>query len=237
MICIAAIAPHGDLDATPELREAMDELGRRFEATAPEAIIVLTPHNVHVEGHFAVVTAARVGPFEVDRALAADAVDALRAHGLPVVGVSYGGNDPAEAELPVDWGTEIPLECLPRTPIVVVAPARDRPLEEHVRAGAALARVGGDRRVALLASADHAHAHDPDGPYGFDPAAAEYDRLFQELAGGQPLDFLPLARLVDDAKADSLWQLAMLQGAVAGPAELLVYAAPSYYGMAVAVSM
>jgi len=37
------------------------------------------------------------------------------------------------------------------------------------------------------------------------------------------------------AKADSLWQLLMLQGASAGRAELLAYAAPTYYGMAVAV--
>jgi hypothetical protein len=28
-------------------------------------------------------------------------VDALRADGPPVVGVSYGGNDPAEAEMPL----------------------------------------------------------------------------------------------------------------------------------------
>ena len=46
---------------------------------------------------------------------------------------------------------------------------------------------------------------------------------------------MPLAELVDAAKADSLWQLLVLQGAVRGPAELLAYAAPTYYGMAVAV--
>ena len=45
----------------------------------------------------------------------------------------------------------------------------------------------------------------------------------------------PLAELVEAAKADSLWQLLVLQGAVSGPAELLAYAAPTYYGMAVAV--
>jgi aromatic ring-opening dioxygenase LigB subunit len=37
------------------------------------------------------------------------------------------------------------------------------------------------------------------------------------------------------AKADSLWQLLMLQGATSSPAELLAYAAPTYYGMAVAI--
>jgi aromatic ring-opening dioxygenase LigB subunit len=235
VICIGAIAPHGDLDAAPEIRDAMAELGRRFEASAPEAAIVVTPHNVHVEGHFAVVTAARVGPFEVDRALAAAAIDALRAEGLPVVGVSYGGNDPAEAELPADWGTAIPLEQLPALPVVVVAPARDRPLEEHVRAGAALARATADRRVALVASADHGHAHDPDGPYGYDAAAAAYDLAVQDIVRSGELAFERLAETVEAAKADSLWQLLVLQGALPeGRAELLAYAAPTYYGMLVA---
>jgi aromatic ring-opening dioxygenase LigB subunit len=232
VISFAAIAPHGDVDLVPELREAMEELGRRCAA---DVAIVLTPHNVHVEGHFAVVTAARVGKHETDRALAHAIVDALRADGLPVVGVSYGGNDPAAAEMPLDWGAEVPLQFVHAERVVVVAPARDRPLDEHVRAGAALARATGDLRVALIASADHGHAHDPDGPYGFDPAAAAYDARFLELLTAEPLDFTPLAELVEDAKADSLWQLLVLQGASAGPAELLAYAAPTYYGMAVAV--
>jgi aromatic ring-opening dioxygenase LigB subunit len=232
VIAFAAIAPHGDVDLAPELREAMEELGRRCVAAVA---IVVTPHNVHVEGHFAVVTAARVGEHETDRVLAQAIIDALRGDGLPVVGVSYGGNDPAEAEMPLDWGAGVPLQFV-RTPrVVVVAPARDRPLDEHVRAGAAIARATGDVPAALIASADHGHAHDPDGPYGFDPAAAAYDARFLELLGAQPLDFSLLAELVDAARADSLWQLLMLQGASTGRAELLAYAAPTYYGMAVAV--
>jgi aromatic ring-opening dioxygenase LigB subunit len=176
-----------------------------------------------------------VGEHETDRELAHAMIAALRADGLPAVGVSYGGNDPAEAEMPLDWGAEVPLRFIRAHRVVVVAPARDRPLDEHIRAGAALARATGDARVALVASADHGHAHDPDGPYGFDPAAAAYDTRFQELLAAQPLDFRPLAELVDAAKADSLWQLLVLQGATDGSAELLAYAAPTYYGMAVAV--
>jgi aromatic ring-opening dioxygenase LigB subunit len=232
VIVFAAIAPHGDVDLAPELREAMAELGRRCTA---DVAIVVTPHNVHVEGHFAVVTAARVGEHETDRALAQEIVDALRADGLPVVGVSFGGNDPTAAEMPLDWGAEVPLQFVRVPRVVVVAPARDRPFGEHVRAGTAIARATGDLQVALIASADHGHAHDPDGPYGFDPAAAAYDARFQELLAAQPLDFTPLAELVEDAKADSLWQLLVLQGATAGRAELLAYAAPTYYGMAVAI--
>jgi aromatic ring-opening dioxygenase LigB subunit len=229
MIGLAAVAPHGEVEGTPALRDAMEELGRRYDGAS--TAVVVTPHNVHVEGHFAVSVSARVGEHEVDRALALRLVDAVRAAGLPVVGVSYGGNDPAQAELPLDWGTEVPLRYVRAPRIVVVAPARDRPLEEHIRLGEAIAGFG----VALIASADHGHAHDASGPYGYDAAAAEYDERFCALAADG--DFRPLADLVEAAKADSLWQLLVLQGAVAGrPLELLAYAAPTYYGMAVAVA-
>jgi aromatic ring-opening dioxygenase LigB subunit len=229
VIGFAAIAPHGEVEDTPELLAAMQELGRRHDG---RTTVVVTPHNVHVEGHFAVSVSARVGEHEVDRELALQIVAAARRADLPVVGVSYGGNDPTQAELPLDWGTEVPLRYVSAPKIVVVAPARDRPLEEHVRLGQVLA--GFD--IALIASADHGHAHDASGPYGFDPAAAEYDRLFQELLPSN--DFRPLAGLVEAAKADSLWQLLVLQGALGGRRlELLAYAAPRYYGMAVAIAI
>jgi aromatic ring-opening dioxygenase LigB subunit len=221
-----AVAPHGEIEG--ELADAMDELGRRFPGGS---LVVVTPHNVHVEGHFAVVVSGRVGAHEVDRELAETLVGAIRADGLPVVGVSYGGNDPREAELPIDWGTEVPLRWLAAERIVVVAPARDRPLEEHVRLG----EVIGRHAASILASADHGHAHDASGPYGFDPAAAEYDARFRELLPGG--DFRALAELVEAAKADSLWQLLVLQGALGGRGlELLAYDAPTYYGMAVAIA-
>ena len=238
MIRFAAIAPHGDVDLAPELRAAMVELGRRFDAAAPEVAIVATPHNVHVDGHFAVVTSARVGAWETDRELAASSLESLRAAGIPAVGVSYGGNDASQAEMPLDWGTEVPLTFLRAPRIVVVCPARDRPLAEHVQAGAVLARTTSlrERRAAFVASADHGHAHDPEGPYGFDPAAAEYDALVRAIVESGWLDFSPLAPLADAAKADSLWQLLMLQGALGEEArtDVLAYAAATYYGMLVA---
>ncbi|MHB8469364.1 MAG: DODA-type extradiol aromatic ring-opening family dioxygenase [Gaiellaceae bacterium] len=234
MIVFAAIAPHGDMELDGALREAMDELGRRFDAAAPEAAIVITPHNVHVEGHFAVVVSARIGPVECDRELAAAALAALREAGLPAVGVSYGGNDATQAEMPLDWGTDVPLAFMRASRVVVISPARDRPFAEHVRAGKALRSLAG--RQALIASADHGHAHDPDGPYGYHPAAQTYDALLQEILGRTPLRFEPLAAVVEDARADSLWQLLVLEGAVgrSARAELLSYAAPTYYGMLVA---
>jgi aromatic ring-opening dioxygenase LigB subunit len=175
-----------------------------------------------------------VGEWETDAAVAGALLEAP----LPILGVSYGGNDSSTAEFPLDWGTEVPLAFMRAPRIVVVAPARDRPLEEHLQLGHVLARnkLLQGKRVALIASADNGHAHDADGPYGFDPAAAEYDAQLQEILASDRLDFLPLAELVEPAKADSLWQLVVLQGAVgeSARADVLAYAAPTYYGMLVA---
>jgi aromatic ring-opening dioxygenase LigB subunit len=134
----------------------------------------------------------------------------------------------------MDWGTLIPLSFLPELPVVVVSPARDRALAEHEALGRAIAAAAGESRVALVASADHGHAHDPDGPYGFDPAAASYDELAVELVRENRLRELHgLAELVEAAKADSLWQLAVLHGAVGSgfDVDLLSYEAPTYFGM------
>jgi aromatic ring-opening dioxygenase LigB subunit len=204
----------------------------------------VTPHNVHVEGHFAVVTSAKVAGSlaqwehpeitlerEVDRELAAELLARLE----PAVGISYGGNDPAEAVMPLDWGALIPLSFLPEVPVVVVSPARDLPLEAHVRAGEAIASVPG--LFGLVASADHGHAHDADGPYGYDPAAAEYDERVCDIVRENRLgDLLELEELAGRGKADSLWQMVVLHGALgdAWRAELLSYEAPTYFGMLVA---
>jgi aromatic ring-opening dioxygenase LigB subunit len=233
-LVFACIAPHGDVDLDPALRPAMEELGRRAAATEPEVAIVVTPHSVHVDGHYAVVTSGTVGEWETDR----ETADALLALPLPILGVSYGGNDPATAEFPIDWGAEIPLQFVRAPKVVVVSPARDRPLEEHIELGRLIAsgKLSQGKRVALIASADHGHAHTPDGIYGYHPAAAEYDALLQEILASERMDFLPLAELAEDGKADSLWQLLILQGAVGdhASADVLAYAAPTYYGMLVA---
>jgi aromatic ring-opening dioxygenase LigB subunit len=259
-LVFAAIAPHGTLPEAPvpgadETHAALAELGRRFEAAAPDTTVVLTPHNVHVEGHFAVVLAGTLAgslnefdapdvqltcPVDVD--LAAQAIVSFHDDGLPVVGASFGANDAAAATAPMDWGVLIPLWFMggrsePQVPTVVVSPARDRPISEHVRAGRALARAaaGSGKRVALIASADHGHAHDPQGPYGFDPAAAAYDetivRLVQENRLDGLLDLDPA--FVEAAKADSWWQLAMLHGALGDGwrGEFLSYEASTYFGM------
>jgi aromatic ring-opening dioxygenase LigB subunit len=122
-----------------------------------------------------------------------------------------------------------------RAPAVVVSPCRARSNEEHVRAGRALAEATGERRIALIASADHGHGHTADGPYGFAAESADYDERIQALVRGNRLGELEAwdAGFAVAAKADSFWQLLMLHGAIgdAFAVELLSYEAPTYFGM------
>ena len=144
--------------------------------------------------------------------------------------------------MPMDWGALIPLWYMggrsePPPKVVLVSPARGLPGQTHVDAGrviAATAAASG-KRVALIASADHGHAHDPNGPYGFDPASAVYDEQIVELVRENRLDGLLGIEpdFVATAQADSWWQMLVLHGAVGDgcDVELLSYEAPTYFGM------
>ena len=104
-------------------------------------------------------------------------------------------------------------------------------------AGRAIAAAVGrsDRRVVFVASADHGHCHDADGPYGYHPASAEYDGAISAIVEENRLEELLALEpaFVERAAADSWWQLLMLHGALGDgwQAELLSYEAPTYYGM------
>jgi len=241
-IVFGAIAPHGDpaFVAESPTRLALEELGSRLEHAVPDVTVVVTPHNVHVEGAFAVITAATIAgslqeqPLDldaardasppalsaaVDVALAAEVLASLRRAGIPAARVSFGSNDETLAVMPMDWGTLIPLWFLggrdeSRRPVVVLSPARDLPLAAHVRAGRALADACAGRRAAVV--------------------AAEYDERVVELVRANRLgDALALESIVEAASADSLWQLAVLAGALGDGfrAELLSYERPTYFGM------
>jgi aromatic ring-opening dioxygenase LigB subunit len=250
VIIFAAIAPHGGPvfdEPDGATRKGMEELGRRFALAHPEAVIVVTPHGVHVDGHFAVVRSVQLegdasrwtdadtnyeGPGDPE--LADACVQSLQAAGLPALGITFGATAAGSSTMPLDWGALIPLWFM-RAPAVVVSPCRALSNVDHVRAGAALAAATADRRVALIASADHGHGHTADGPYGFAPESAEYDEEIQAIVGGNRLGALTGwdPGFAVAAKADSFWQLLMLHGALGDEfhGQLLSYEAPTYFGM------
>jgi aromatic ring-opening dioxygenase LigB subunit len=270
-VSIGVIAPHSDLaiaeacdDDTRSLaietQRAMSQMAERVAAAQPDALVIATPHNVHIFGHMAVLTSSEVAgrldeaanPLDltarVDRPLALSIHQAMNDAVVSTVAVTYGGNDPAEAVSPMDWGVLVPLwyiaRVIPEVPVVVVAPAREFDAVTHVAAGAAITKAAREagKRIAFVASADQGHGHQADGPYGFQPESAAFDELACDIVKRNALhelvDINP-----DQARAayvDSWWQMLMLHGALQEDvadfdAVLLAYEAPTYFGMLTAV--
>ena len=268
-LVFACIAPHGEpiippLASVAERRryavttQAMQRLAREARAARPHLIVVATPHNLRLRGHIGVVTAENAsgtlpmfgkGPARLPIRVKCDVefADALlkeaKRRRLPTIGANYATASGRYSNMPLDWGTLVPLWFFlrghrARPKLVVVTPSREISLVENLRFGALIADVAerSKKRVMLVASADHAHAHKKSGPYGYSPAAAKYDSLMVNAIQSDQLRSLLRIdmNLVQRAKPDSLWQLVMLAGIAERlrlRPELYSYEVPAYYGM------
>ncbi len=261
----ACVAPHGG-ETIPALagrkaklfsrtRKGMKALALEMKGARPDVMVVATPHNLRLQRHIGVVTSeyssgrVAVGKREVrlrarcDVGFAKKIVTGAEEKGLPVVAANYGALEGPMSDLAMDWGTLIPLWFLLRgtrlkSRVVIVTPSRGIPLAQNFEFGQMVAHAaeGERKRVAFVASADQAHAHRKDGPYGFDKRAAEYDSRVAEAIRGDRLGSIMGMEdaFVEGAKPDSLWQMAMLAGAISVvpmKGELLSYQVPTYFGM------
>jgi aromatic ring-opening dioxygenase LigB subunit len=261
----ACIAPHGD-EIVPALagknlalfsptRKGMRRLAAQMRKARPDTIIVASPHNLRLLRHIGVVTSeystgrVALGGGEVclramcDVELAVRIVESAGKRGIPAVGANYGTSSGDLSDLPMDWGTLIPLWFFlkPRrskTKIVIVTPSREIPLVQNFEFGSAVAEVLEEepKRTAFVASADQAHTHRKGGPYGYSMKAVEYDsRVLGSIRANRLesiMGFEP--EFVEAAKPDSLWQMTMLAGIldkVPMRGEIFSYQVPTYYGM------
>ena len=243
------------LQAFATTRKGIEQIAETLKKQKVETIIIATPHNLRLEATIGIITTEfSEGTLEgsnsqvrlrcqCDFQLARIILANAKRLSLPVVGVNCGTDEGPTSCMPMDWGTLIPLWFLVRekqaTPkIVIVTPSREIPLQGLILLGRAIAEAArnSDRRVAFVASADQGHAHRPDGPYGFNAASAKFDEAVKMAI--QKNDLKSLLNLppkfVEDAKPDSIWQIAILQGIlehVSMKGFLLSYQAPTYYGM------
>ena len=241
-------------------RAAMKDLGRRVAAAQPETLVVITPHGHRVDGCFSLLNNRRVqgtlGPepesnghsftltFEVDKELNAAIVEEARALDVPVARLGYAVPDETQFWQPLDWGVTVPLWFLgamfhPQPRVVIACPDRgNMPWQLFPTFGKSirLAAESINRRVAFIASADLGHAHDAQGPYGYDIASKEFDTALIDAVKAQDL-----ARLLEfdldwlkRASTDSYRQILNLYGAIRGTnfrSEVLSYEVPTYFGM------
>jgi aromatic ring-opening dioxygenase LigB subunit len=236
-------------------RRGMRVLAREVKEARPDTIVIASPHNLRLPKHIGVVisehSSGQVAEgtkkvrlrVECDVEMGRAIIGEAERRGLPVVGANYGAMEGPMSDLAMDWGTLIPLWFFLRanklkSKVLIVTPSRGIPLEQNHEFGKCIASVaeGSRRRVVFVASSDQAHAHRKDGPYGFDERAKLYDRsVLEAVEGGRLSSVMRIdPDLVEAAKPDSLWQLAMLAGildVVQMRGRLVSYQVPTYYGM------
>jgi aromatic ring-opening dioxygenase LigB subunit len=235
----------------------MERLARRLKESNPSTIVLATPHGLRLDQTIGIVTSeysegslranrkSVKTRFRCDRKIAQEILQRSKKAKLPVIGVNYGTNKGPSSCMPMDWGTLIPLWFLGapekgkgKKKIVIVTPSREIPLTQLVDFGKIIAEVAetSRQRVAFVASADQGHAHDKKGPYGFNRASAKYDKLVIKAVKEANLKQLLTMdqKFIEDAKPDSLWQIAILIGileSIPMQGRFVSYQTPTYYGM------
>ena len=257
----ACIAPHaGDLipetvadsNTVKMTRQSMQTMGGHLQSLNPEIIVIANPHGFRVQNAMSISIAERAvadwSPdvkleFDMDPAFANAIADKATEMDVAVVRYIYGASGGPECFVPLDWGAVVPLYFMghrfkPKPKLVHLSPMRLLPFATHYEFGRAIGRViqESEARIAFIASADQGHAHDANGPYGFDPASAKYDAWMQEVIRSNRLDDLLSAdtKLVEDGKPDSLWPTLILAGVLKESpmaARFLSYEVDVYFGV------
>jgi aromatic ring-opening dioxygenase LigB subunit len=276
-IVYACIVPHGGeiipelakdaktADLFSETRDGMRKLAAGLKRANPDTIVISTPHNLRLWKKIGIAFSENSSGFLVSdaksklkisisakcdtkfaRQLYSSAVDKR----LPVVGANYGTFEGPTSDLPMDWGTFIPLwffldgkkhkgKQIKEPKILILTPSREIPIWQNVAFGKEIARLAQtekSKRIAFVASADQAHTHKKYSPYGFHPDAEKFDDLAVEaIRKGEIQSLLRLdPPFVENAKPDSIWQLAMLHGVlteVEMKPSFFTYQVPTYFGM------
>jgi aromatic ring-opening dioxygenase LigB subunit len=263
----ACIIPHGS-DIIPQLavrrtehlfektRESVRKIARDIREVRPDTIVVASPHNLRLQDKIGIVTSENTtgqlnGPrgrkvslsLKCDREFAQDLLQESTRKHLPVVGANYGTAEGPASDMPMDWGTLVPMwfvakEERVKARTVIVTPSREIPLRQNIALGMTIAEMAEKRkkRIVFIASADQAHAHKKSGPYGYHETAAKYDEFVSQAIQKNHIESISRLnkRVIEDAKPDSLWQMAMLAGltrVVKMRGSLLSYEVPTYYGM------
>jgi aromatic ring-opening dioxygenase LigB subunit len=257
----ACIAPH-DGNLIPETvddknkvsltRKALQGMGKRLQSLEPEVIVIINPHGFRVHNAMSICIAEKaLGDwaqdvkleFDLNPRIANAIADEATDMGVPVARYIYGASGGASCFIPLDWGAVIPLYFMghryePKPNIVHISPMKNLSYQMHYDFGSAIGRVvrNAPERIAIIASADQGHAHNANGPYGYDPASARYDDQMQEIIKRQDLDKLLSIDpgFVEDAKPDSLWPTLILAGTLSeNPMQgrLLSYEVDQYFGI------
>lgn len=184
--------------------KAYDRVGRETAALAPDTIIITSPHSVMYADYFHISpgsgASGSFADFGAPRARFRESYDTEFVETLESMAEETGfpAGTLGERDKKLDHGTMVPLHFIRKyhdgSRIVRIGLSA-LPLTEHYKLGrlikAAAEKLG--RRAVFIASGDLSHKLKADGPYGFAPEGAEYERRIMDVcsraAFGELFDF------------------------------------------------
>lgn len=227
--------------------EAMREAARRIVASAPDTIVLISPHSPRRQSAFGVWDTRRItGSFErfqapeeiVDLPNDTPFVDTLtKSHDFWPIG--------HDDDTGLDHGATVPLYFIAEIgwtgPTVVVS--LNLPNDGHLnKLGAAIAATAESlgRRIAIVASGDMSHRLSQGAPSGYHPEAYVFDRMFISRLEKQDPDALldidpDLAELAAEDVLDPVFAALHSTGFDPSGVEVINYDAPFGVGYGIAV--
>lgn len=252
-------------EAFRPLHVAMERAGKALAERNTDLLIMFTPHGYSLDAAYTIYHHERYqGLFynltesnifgdiagrtlwTGDRDQASAVLAGLHTHGVAAEALVHGG---ATYPLALAWGEAVPLHYFvrgdrPKVVLIGLPRARHDRLAQMQGDLATLGRVlldvaaRYDGAVSIVSSADLAHTHTVQSPYGFHVSAAEFDATVQAWAAAPTRDKLQrLLALQPTALACGMAGMCILQAIfdeMPLPCRRVTYVAPTYYGMAVA---
>ncbi|XP_041366426.1 uncharacterized protein LOC121381246 isoform X2 [Gigantopelta aegis] len=251
-----------------EIHNACTRIGQIVISLAPDIIFLSTPHGISDLNNFVFyLNPTGAGYADTDNCQCPPccykvnaSLDSRRSEEIVsefgtarnVSGLSgYGPPGGSDVPFPLRWGEVIPLYFIPSLEKVkvVILSQPSRRYTKDVEMIPELLQLGGDlyrylealsERVVVIVSADLAHTHLKDGPYGFSNTSEPFDLaigIWASTLDGQAL-LKTAAGLVDRALSCGYTGLVMLHGLLEAASlsswvpKVFANYHPSYYGYA-----
>ncbi|MHB1709591.1 MAG: DODA-type extradiol aromatic ring-opening family dioxygenase [Thermoplasmataceae archaeon] len=220
--------PHGDelIDLPNENSRVMaKKIAGSVGRDNSEVRVVISPHGLGLSrnigvimtenfaGSFGIATRTIRGKYRNDRILGGIIADSNP--GI-VERVTFATGSGPKSTFPVDFGTLIPLQFFPKGDLVMIGQPRFNRREELVEFGRSLFKILDeyDRQVSMVFSADMAHTHAVDGPYGYSTDAKVYDDAVQDMfrLNNFSRSIEIPESIIIEARPDSYWNLLIMLG-------------------------
>lgn len=227
---------HGEEQKCPKTLVAYREIARHFVEQKIHTVIIISPHApLQEEGITLYAGSEAKGDFA--------------RFGAPNVQLSFKtNNELAESimkNIPtvfryegcLDHGALVPLYFLAAAGWQGQIVLLGMPLHHSEEYGQRLGKLIDQfpQRCALIASGDLSHRLHEEGPYGFDPAGPEFDRLIVECLGRDPAGIRQIpAQLADEAGECGYRSLRTALAAKKGAPKIFSYEAPFGVGYLIA---